>query len=343
MIDPEAIDNAINAMHEAKRRVTAQHVNRASQGGIVCARRLLWHRTNWERAKLPDVGLQRRFSLGNVFEGVVVDWLAAAGLQLLQRQRDLSWPAYELTGHIDGILAFTDPVQDQIEQAILEVKSCSPFVFAKVQKCRTAAELVTAGANSDYLMGYVTQAGIYTFLMSIRWAILLFIDKSSGETHSILIDGLEPKVLEMVEAHLKRLERVNKAAHAGADIEAEPGEYCQRCPFLGSCAPKQAFGEGIQIVSDETLMEAVATRMANAEAAKAFEAADAIVKKGITTPGDRIVGDWLVKTKESSRTVYEVPEEVKKGYATKVPQLRREYLPLGPKTEVARALNGEAA
>lgn len=337
MIDPEAIDTALNAMHEAGRRVMAQHVNRASQGGITCARRLLWHRTNWERARLPDVGLQRRFKLGNKFEAIVVEWLAEAGFDLLQRQRDLSWPAYELTGHIDGILAFGE------EQAILEVKSCSQFVFAKVQKCRTAAELLEAGARSDYLMGYVTQAGIYSFLMDIRYAILLFIDKNSGETHSILVDGLDPKVLEMVEAHLKRLERVNKAAHAGADIEAEPGEYCARCPFLGSCAPKQGFGEGIQIVADEVLAEAVATRQANAEAAHAFEQADAIVKKAITTAGDRIIGDWLVRAKESSRTVYEIPDEVKKGYAVKIPQLRREYIPLGPTAQVVVPVNGEAA
>jgi len=335
VIDPEAIDAAINTMHESKRRVSAQYTNRASQGGITCTRRLLWTRTNWERAQLPDLGLQRRFSLGNIFENVVVDWLAQAGITLVQRQRDLNWPAYELTGHIDGVLQMGD------EQAILECKSCSPFVFAKVLKCRDASDVLALG--TDYLMGYVTQSGSYSFLLGIRYCVLLFIDKSSGQTHSVLIDGLDPRVLERVEAHLKRLERVNRAVKQGADIDAEPGDYCTRCPFLAACAPKMAFAPGLYIVADETLEEAVAARQANAEAAKLFEDADAIVKKAITTPGERIVGDWLIKAKESTRTVYDVPEEVKKPYAKKVPQIRREYVPLGVKTEVVRAEEGVQA
>jgi hypothetical protein len=325
VIDPQQIDKAIDQFHADSRRVYPQHTNRASQGGITCTRRLLWHRTNWERAALPDVGLQRRFALGNVFEDIVSGWLGEAGFKVVGSQRDLVWRTYELTGHIDGELEI------DAERALLETKSCSEFVYRRIERCSTAADLVAIG--KDYITGYVVQTGLYIFQLNreekreVRFGLILFVNKNSGQTHCVIIDALDRVVLDLVEAHLKRLERVNAAVAAGEDIEAEPGEYCTRCPFLGACAPIRDFGQGMTIGTDE-LADLVEIRQANAEAAKEFEDADAAIKRATTQPGDILAGRWLIRVKEITTTKYDVPETVRQQFAAKVPQLRRSFVPL---------------
>jgi hypothetical protein len=325
MLDPQQIDRAIDQFHEEGRRVYPQHTNRASQGGITCARRLLWHRTRWEEAALPDLGLQRRFALGNVFEDIVSGWLGKAGFKIIGSQRDLVWRAYELTGHIDGELEI------EIERVLLETKSCSEFVYRRIERCSTAADLVAIG--KDYITGYVTQTGLYLFQLNreekkeVRFGLILFVNKNSGQTHCVVVDALDRTVLDLVEAHLKRLERVNAAVKAGEDIEAEPGEYCARCPFLGACSPQQSFGPGMKR-ADEELASLVEIRQENARAHKEYEEADAAVKRATAEPGDFLAGRWLVRVKAMTTTRYEVPEEIKAQFSTKVPQLRREYIPM---------------
>src|SRR5512138_3907037 len=122
-----SLDLAIEAALEKSRRVRPQHSNRASQAGIECARRLQWNRTRWQDAKLPDVGLERRFALGRALEPEIIRLVEAAGLKVEQSQRDLSWPALQMTAHIDGV------IEDAGEKVVLEAKTSSKFSFEKIR------------------------------------------------------------------------------------------------------------------------------------------------------------------------------------------------------------------
>jgi CRISPR/Cas system-associated exonuclease Cas4 (RecB family) len=330
VIDARSIDRAIDAFHESSRRVYAQHVNRVSQAGIACKRRLLWHRTNWKEQKLPDVKLQRFFALGNTWEPLIVEWLEGAGIKVLQRQRDLSWPKLQLTGHVDGIIELPGTG----EKALFEGKSCSPFVFEKICRCESAADLVRVG--KDYLTGYVTQTGLYLLLLPMEYGLLIFVNKSTGETHSILISLMDPVVLELAEAHLKRLEVVNAAVAKSEDLPAEPNDDCPRCPFFAACAPVLSFPM-LSVLEDEELAEAVATRQATAAAAKAHDKADSFIKSRVTQPGEYLIGDWILRAKSHETTVYDVPTDVKLGYAKKISQLRRTYLPAAATTAAPKS------
>jgi CRISPR/Cas system-associated exonuclease Cas4 (RecB family) len=328
MIDARLIDRAIDTFHESGRRVYAQRSNRASQGGVVCKRRLLWHRTRWEDQKLPDVKLQRVFALGNVWEPVVVSWLEGAGIKVLQRQRDLDWPKLQLSGHIDGVIELPGTK----EEAVFEAKSCSPFVFERIRKAASAADIVRL--DKDYLTGYLVQLGLYLLLLGMKYGVLLFVNKSTGETHSILISLEDVVVLELAETHLKRLEAVNGAIAVEADLPAEPNDNCPRCPFFAACGPQMTFGV-LKVEDDEELAQAVSVFQTTAEAAKAHEKANDFIKARIKDPGEYLIGDWIVQAKEISKTYYDVPTELKAQYATSRTEIRRKYLPALPPKEAA--------
>lgn len=311
------LDKRIEDALLAGRRVRPQHTNRASQAGIECARRLQWHRTRWEQAALPDVGLERRFALGRALEPEILRLVELAGLTVEQSQRDVDWKDLELTGHLDGVVSF------ETRRLVLEAKTASKFSFEKVRKAGTAVELLED--RRSYIRGYVVQCALYALLMGLEGALLVFLDKDSGRTHTIEVSLEEAAVLEAAETTLRRFERVNAAIAAGEDLPAEPGSHCDGCPFLGSCAPARDFGPGLSVVDSHEVEALLDKRAELAPAAKVYEEVDEALKETFAAAGEALVGSWHVTVKESVTTRYEVPKDVKAQYAQKVPQLRRSY------------------
>lgn len=317
-----ALDIAIQEALLKGRRVRPQHTNRASQAGVECSRRLLWHRTRWQEAKLPDVGLERRFALGRVLEPEVVRLVEAAGYTVEQTQRDLDWPALQLTGHIDGVIEFAG------RRYVLEIKTASSFSFKRVQGAQDAAELLRD--SRSYVRGYVVQAALYALLLGLEGALVIFLDKDSGRTHTIPVELEDPAVLEAAERVLQRFERVNAAITAREDLPAEPGAHCDGCPFLGACAPARDFGPGLALVDNDELVGLLERRAELAPAAAEFDSVDKALKESLQAPGESLVGSWHVTVKAGETTTYDVPKDVKATYATKVPTLRRSYERLAP-------------
>lgn len=312
-----ALDEAIEKALSDTRRVRPQHANRASQAGIECARRLQWNRTRWQDAKLHDVGLERRFALGRALEPEIIRLVEAAGVKVEQSQRDLSWPALQLTGHIDGTIELDG------EKVVLEAKTTSRFSFEKIRGAGSAAELLED--RRSYVRGYVVQAAFYALLMGLPGAVLLFLDKDSGRTHAIDVRLSDERVLEAAEAVLKRFERVNAAIAAGVDLPAEPASHCKECPFLGACAPAQDFGAGLAVLDDGETEGLLARRAELQPLVSEFDEVDEALKERFAAAGEALVGGWHVTVKESLTTRYDVPKDVKAQFAKKVPQLRRTY------------------
>jgi len=320
------LDDAIRSYHEGERRVSACHANRASSAGIECKRRLLWARTRWQDASLVDPGLQAIFNLGRALEPVIVRWLEDAGIEVEQRQRDMTWPAFQITGHIDGLVRMPDG-----HRAVLEIKTASKFSFEKVRKAHNAAELLED--RRSYVRGYVVQAALYAFLLGLPKAFLLFVCKDTGASHTVEIDLEDPEVLGAAEAVLRRFEAVNAAVAAGQDLPAEPSDACKSCPFLGACAPARDFGPGVLLLQDDEVTGLLARREELADAAHEYAEVDEALKERFSASGEWLSDDWHVVVKESLTTRYEVPKDVKAQYATKVPQLRRSYERVQAKAE----------
>lgn len=300
------LDDALTKSFEKEVRVNAQHTNRVSQAGIVCSRRLQWSRSRWRDAAPVEGGLQRRFKIGNVLEPVIVRALEDGGVRVIQQQRDLSWPELQLTGHIDGIVQETMADGAAPEDLVLDVKTCSTFVFEKIRKrVHCAADLLALGT---YLAGYVSQVSVYALLMGLRRGVLFFVNKESFQTRTVVVDLMDPAVLDAAEAFLKRLEAVNKAIADGVDLPPETGDYCQKCPFVAVCMPDLAAG-ALSLVQDEEVEGWLEERETLAEAASRYEELAEALKSRFATPGDFLVGNWQVRVTEFVKKAFTVPEK----------------------------------
>jgi hypothetical protein len=138
-------------------------------------------------AKMPDLSLQRIFSAGHEIEAVFMRTLSEAGVQIVQQQRPLSWPAFQLTGSIDGMV----PVPPDGVLAPMDVKSASKFSFEKVRRMSSAADLL--GDRREYMAGYVTQIALYCLLLEKPVGYLFFICKDSYESHTITVSLDDPR------------------------------------------------------------------------------------------------------------------------------------------------------
>ena len=117
-------DAEIRALAASKKRLSKPSGNRASNLGAPtdCLRRLVYSRTHWDQQSLPDDGLQGIFETGNEVEQILVRNLVQIGqnngFRLVETQKVLEWPKYQIVGHCDGLIE-----QDGKIVAGLEIKS----------------------------------------------------------------------------------------------------------------------------------------------------------------------------------------------------------------------------
>lgn len=327
------LDDAVTAYFERERTVYPQRSNWPSQLGLDCSRQLVWNRTRWAEKKLPEPRLMRIFRLGHVLEPAIVRLLEDAGITIEQTQRPLSDEELELSGKIDGIVR--DPGG---RRWVPDFKTTSGYGFKTIVKAGTAEGLLHS--EKAYLRGYTLQVAFYAEMLGLHdtGGLLFFANKESLETFTIEVRLDDPAVVSAMDVKRAQLLSVNEAVRAKVDLPPEPGDHCGECPFLTLCAPDMAFGEGLRIFEDGELAAKIARHEELKDSHHEYERLDGLLRDSFQEPGETVVGDWLVVAKPSSRTVYEIPDDVKAPYATKVAGVRRSYVPIvASDTEAALA------
>lgn len=317
------LDDAVTAYFERERTIYQQRSNWPSQLGLDCSRQLVWNRTRWAEKKLPEPSLMRRFRLGRVLEPAIVRLLEDAGITIEQTQRPLSDEELELSGKIDGVVR--DP---EGRRWVPDFKTTSGYGFKTIVKAGTAEGLLHS--EKAYLRGYPLQVAFYAEMLGFHdtGGLLFFANKESLETFTIEIRLDDPAVVAAMDVKRAQLVAVNEAVRAKVDLPPEPGDHCGDCPFLTLCAPDMAFGEGMRIFEDADLAAMIARHEELKAPHHEYDRLDGLLRDTFQEPGETVVGDWLVVAKPSSRTVYEVPDDVKAPYATKVAGVRRSYVPV---------------
>ncbi len=270
------------------------HVNRASQIGHPCLRFLTYSRTHWQEKRLHDVGLQRVFDLGNLYERAVLDDLREAGLYLEEQQSAGFDKRYQLSIHIDGKLPLDG------HKYPVEIKSMSPYVWAKIETWRDFLE-----AKSPYLRSYPYQMTAYLFLHSEDQGIFFLKNKVSGELKQIVM----PLDYDLAEEILQKCEAIN--AHVAAETLPDQIEWeeaiCGRCGFLHICYPGRDWGDGLTIVDDTELEEMLKKREALIGAVRAYDEVDKALKAAIKEKTGLLVGNWQINGKWVDKKGFEVP------------------------------------
>lgn len=270
------------------------HVNRASQIGHPCTRYLVFCRISWEDKRLHDVGLQRVFDLGNLYEQAVLNDFREAGLYIEEQQTSFADRRYQLTGHIDGKLPLND------RRYPVEIKSMNPFAWEKINTWKDLLH-----HRLHYIRGYVAQMQVYLFLNNEEMGLMFLVNKVSGQIKQMEI----PLDYELCEAILQKCEAVN--AHVQSETLPEPIEWedaiCGRCSFLHLCYPDRDFGEGYEILADDELEAMLDKRAELAPAYKEYGELDKAIKDAVKGK-QLIVGHWEIAGKWVKRGGYTVPD-----------------------------------
>lgn len=284
----------------ADQRRFPAHVNRASNLGEECERKLCYERTNWAAKALPSLRLQQRFAEGNEQERIVLRDLEAAGVKVYEQQTTLESREHKLSGHTDGTI-YIDKEDGTKEGLVLEIKSCAPSMFDQLAD-------IDDFQKYSWTRRYVSQLQLYIKLKGLKRGIFL-VKSLDGRIREILVELDENHVQEL----FAKADRINEAVEAW-EKAATPEEKeavllpriqdnakaCLECPFTHVCNPKIQF-DGMQVLDSEALAALLDQREALAEASSKYTRVCEEIKDRL---GDRelvMVKDWIVSGKRDKR------------------------------------------
>ena len=282
--------------------------NRASEAGHPCVRFLVLSRTSNHLRALHDVGLQRIFDEGKIQEKALFREIEDAGLKVINQQRPYSEASVQLKGTVDGLLDL------EVQKPPLELKSCSPNVFAAI---RDMAPEDMLRAKYSWIRKYPAQILLYMLMEGSELGLMVFKNKTTGEKCQKVF-RLEGAMLEYTESILKKLEAVNAHVAAGTEPEAKLIDDCKGCAFCKTaCFPGADYGPGIDILDDPELSVKLDRRGELEPLAKEFDGLDKEIKDGFKGKPGAVVGGWMIESKGYETTQYDIPKEIKAGYAVK--------------------------
>lgn len=238
VITPPNISEGVTAYKQSKIGPRATNSNRASSIGDECDRKLVYARTRWRDQKMHNAVLQGIFDAGNVIEEAAIQDMKAAGYKIVQQQRDLALPAYELTGHVDCM------IEVEGSQFPIDVKSMSPHIWNSVND-----PIDFFDHKYPHVRHYPAQAIIYGYMAAADWSALFLVNKVTFETKTIWFKIEDFK--DYVDALKEKASNVTNHVRAGTlPDRIDDLSVCDKCPYNGICLPDKQFGPAIEIVND---------------------------------------------------------------------------------------------
>jgi len=264
-------------------RQSAVHSNRASQIGHECTRYLVYERTRWQEKPLYDVGLQKIFSAGNLYERDTIQLLTDSGFVIEQQQRDYHMKGENISAHIDGKIMLNGAFKP------FEAKSMSPFVYASVN-CLNDMK----NHKYNHVRRYPAQLQIYLFLAESEEGVWILRDRNNYDLKDIEVT-LD---YEYAEALLQKAKEIE--GHIAAETLPDRVDYddegCGKCPYIHICLP-EADRKGIDLIDDPELIERIDRWFELKPDKKEFDDLDKIIKKAIKGKASAIVGGYHITGK----------------------------------------------
>jgi len=298
---------------------TSSGFNTASELGWECVRFQVGRRLRGELRKKVELGLARRFYVGTVLEGPVINLLREAGFKVYQDPSSVfyEWKAYQIKGRIDGKL---EVELDGKKRVIpVEVKTCGVGTFNQIKRLKERGEPLTR-ADNPLLRKWAGQLTIYELLFGEEYGVWAFMCKDSGE---VLFWVLKLDY-EYGEGLLRLAEEANKWVERKELPEARWCELCGKCDFKDTlCFPDESYGEGVKLIEDKKVEEMLGRMVELEEMVKEYDELKNRLIGGSGKPGilygkNAIVGNYVVTAKERKQMRYEVPEEIKRKFGREV-------------------------
>ena len=270
--------------------------------------------------------LQALFQSGNVNEAAYKAQLRDLGLELVEDGAPLSNDMrlkYNIGGYLDTRIKWEG------SRIPIEMKLTNPNMFKNIDGL--GADVLKSGEITQQMIErglasmnrviwfrkYLRQITVYLMGTAEEVGMFAFTDGRGGWKFVIVpLDYAEGERI------LGIAERIKAHVEAGTlpDRIVFTQEICGKCPFFTVCCPDIKNDPRLQVVGNEALAQALEVRDANLAAWQKVEKANKMVKatfEGVKD-GEFTVGNFIVHRKNQQRTKYDVPDEIKLKYASKM-------------------------
>jgi len=318
---PTVADNLQLALDKADEdfsppRQIDKSVNRASSAGWLydCQRHLVLMRLAPEK-EIVGKDQRRRFAEGAKQEILMRDDFRRAGVNILPMKpkgRVIQGP--EIKFEPDDLFEING-----VSPIPVDYKSCSSAIFREIKRYEVGSDLKRS--RLTWIRHYPVQMNIYCAGWGATYGLMPFKDKESGEKkiiecpynsgdYSFVADGFT-EINRMVEKE---------------DVPAviNNNAVCSFCGFRDHCYPEEKPKAAVSKIQDHELAMKVLSLLERRQAmlssgikqaAKELEETEDEIKGEIRALGEVVeIGDYRVTCQKSTRTEYEIPDDVKKQY-----------------------------
>jgi hypothetical protein len=295
-------------------------VNRASSAGWLydCQRHLVLMRLAPEK-EIVGKDQRRRFAEGIKQETLMRDDFRRAGVNILPmnpKGRVIQGP--EIKFEPDDLFEING-----VSPIPVDYKSCSSAIFREIKRYEVGSDLKSS--RLTWIRHYPVQMNIYCAGWSASFGLMPFKDKESGEKKIIECPYNSGDFAYIVDG-FKEINRLVEKEKLPPVVDSDA---CHSCGFQDYCYPEEKPKTQAATVKDPDLAQKILTLLERQrelveagvkETAKELEKTMDEIKEEIRALGEVVeIGDYRVTCQKSSKTEYEIPDDVKKKYKKLVP------------------------
>lgn len=292
-MNAQQINERLKAKLQEKCVIYPQTNLRCSSIGHPCQRYVYLCITNFNDRRVPDIGLQAIFGLGNTLERHVIEKIKEAGYEVITpTKRSFIIEPQKISGRED--LRIKDPKTGELYP--VEIKSISPFEFNKLNCFDDFAK-----NKKPYVRTYAAQIQLYLYHFAKEYGFFALINKLTGEIKFIRVD-LDYDYCEKI---LEKAEYINKCLAEKTPPEAcdEIG-LCENCDLQHICGQVRRVPADIEL--DDELEDLINRKQELATAKREYDEVDKEIKARVGEREKVITGSYLITRNKIERKEYTV-------------------------------------
>lgn len=291
-----------------------------------CERQGVYEFTHWKEKKMFDWKLLTLFQMGHVNEAEYKRELRDLGFDLVDDSAALSedmFKNYGLSGYLDTKIKWEGV------RIPIEMKLMSPFIFDKIDGInaddieKVSPEYIERGIESmnrfPWTRKYLRQGQVY--MLGTHEEALMFALTDGRGNWKFVIQQFD---YDKAESILKIAQSIKAHKEAGTLPGRIPydNENCGRCPFAHVCLPDIENDPSIKVINNIGL-ETLLLEWEKLKPKKArYDKIDKEIKATCKGVENAAVGDFIISQKIIMKIKYEWPDDLKKKYGKKKPEVR---------------------
>lgn len=261
-----------------------------------CKREMFYSITEWDKKPVPDLHLLARFEEGREQERKILRRLLENGLDVIEGQKPID--IKDRKGRVVISARLEGKVRWNGSKIPFEIKSLNPNVYARI-------DTVEDFNKMEWSRRYPIQMNLYLYAENAEQGLFILTDCLG---HFKLIPCFLD--LDLVERVLTVCTEVMDAVESGnpPDFLRHKPNTCKKCWAFGRvCQPPIEPQQGLELIDNSELLDALIRREQTEEAHHDYAVADKIIKDILKGKPMVICGDYQITGEEKNVHYKEQP------------------------------------